>query len=389
MPGGDPHPSKLSGLPQVKWRVVVACAALATVLFAVLAVPLGGAFTMARFRATLRVQALTWGLWVVLVPFVVSAARRAHRAGVASLRGLAVHAVAGTALALAHATAFGALRWALGLATTNDLGVIVAATVAFVVGGDFLRYLVIAAAYHAVAYASEARERAVGEARMARDLAEARLAALEQRLHPHFLFNTLNAVAALIPRDPRAAQGMVEQLGELLRAALNAEPGREVPLAAELELLEHYTAIELLRFPDRLRVDVRAGPEERTAFVPQMLLQPLVENAIRHGIATRPAGGTITVRARAVDGTLAIEVADDGPGADATRLERAPGLGLRALRRQLAARYGDRAGIEIDTSPDGGFAVRLSLPLRKSEQHDSGEPAGSRFAEPRVPDPVT
>jgi two-component system, LytTR family, sensor kinase len=367
---------------------VVGCGVLATVLFAVLATPLGGGFTLARLWATLRIQALTWGLWVMLVPFVVSAARRAHRAGVTSLRGIAIHVVAGSALALAHATAFGALRWALGFATTNDFGVIVRATVAFVVGGDFLRYLVIAAAYHAVAYASEARERAVGEARMAKGLAEARLAALEQRLHPHFLFNTLNAIAALIPAQPRAAQRMVEQLGELLRAALNAEPGREVALAEELELLERYTAIELLRFPDRLRVDVRAGSEERGAFVPHMLLQPLVENAIRHGVAPRDAPGTVTVAAERCGEKLRLSVRDDGVGIGRapTRAQALPvrangaesatsvargrlevgGLGIAHTRERLAAIYGSRFALDIAPNAPSGTVVTIDLPFRTS-----------------------
>jgi signal transduction histidine kinase len=380
------HASTLSELPRVNWRVVVACGALATVLFAALAMPLGGAFTLARFGATLRVQAITWGLWVVLVPFVVAAARRAHRAGIASLRGLAVHAVAATALALAHATAFGALRWALGLSTTGNVSAVVTATVAFVVGGNFLRYVVIAAAYHGVAYAREARERAVAEARMATDLAEARLAALEQRLHPHFLFNTLNAITALIPGDSRAAQRMVEQLGDLLRAALNAEPGREVPLAAELELLERYTAIELVRFPDRLRVDVRAGSEERAALVPQMLLQPIVENAIRHGVAPRDAAGTVVVAAERREGRLRLSVRDDGVGFGGARTgAQAPighlnggasaasaspgrpdvgGLGIVHTRDRLAAIYGSEFALDIVPNAPTGTVVTIDLPFR-------------------------
>jgi LytS/YehU family sensor histidine kinase len=370
----------------VNWRVVVACGAFATVLFAVLAMPLGGGFTLARFGATLRVQALTWGLWVVLVPFVASAGRRAHRAGVASLRGIAIHAVAGTALSLAHATAFGGLRWALGLSTTGNVSAIVTATVAFVVGGNFLRYVVIAAAYHGVAFAREARDRAVAEARMARALAEARLAALEQRLHPHFLFNTLNALAALITTDPRAAQGMVEQLGDLLRAALNAEPGREVPLAGELDLLERYTAIELLRFPDRLRVAVHAGCEEREAFVPQMLLQPLVENAIRHGVAPRDTPGTVVVAAERCGAKLRLSIRDDGVGFGGARTgAQAPlgrlngaasaasaalrgpnvgGLGIAHTRERLAAIYGSGFTLDIAPNAPSGTVVTIDLPFR-------------------------
>jgi LytS/YehU family sensor histidine kinase len=349
--------------------------------------PLGGAFTLARFVAALRTQALTWGLWVVLVPFVLMAARRAHRSGVASPRGLAIHAVASISLALVHATAFGTLRWTLGLATSENVGGVVAATVAFVVGSNFLRYVVIASAYHAVAFASEARQRAVGEANMARALAESRLAALEQRLHPHFLFNTLNALAALIPGNPRVAQRMVEQLGDLLRMALNAEPGRVVPLATELEFLERYTAIELVRFPDRLRVDVRAGPEERAALVPQMLLQPLVENAIRHGVAPRDSPGTVVVAAERRGDKLSLSVRDDGVGFTVARAARASlghangaspagnrapgqqeigGFGIAHTRERLAALYGPAFAMDIVPNDPTGTVVTIDLPFRTS-----------------------
>jgi sensor histidine kinase YesM len=221
---------------------------------------------------------------------------------------------------------------------------------------------------------------------MATHLAEARLAALEQRLQPHFLFNTLNAIAALIPGDPRAAQRMVEQLGDLLRAALNAEPGREVPLAAELDLLERYTAIELVRFPDRLRVDVRAGSEERAALVPQMLLQPLVENAIRHGVAPRDAPGTVVVVAERREGRLRISVRDDGVGfvgartgaqatfghlngeASAASASQARpdigGLGIAHTRERLAAMYGSRSALDIAPNPPTGTVVTIDLPFR-------------------------
>ena len=360
----------LNRFPPVQWRVAVACALVLTVLFAILAVPVGGTPSGARFWTTLRVQALTWGLWLLLLPFVAMAVRRAHRKGVTSVRGFAVHLITGSCLALVHATAFAILRLVLGLAASDSVGGVVAATVAFVIGGDILRYVVIAAAYHAVIYHSEARDRAVSEARMAANLAQARLEILEQRLHPHFLFNTLNSIGALIAREPSVATRMVEQLGELLRAALHAEPGREVPLSAELDLLERYTAIELVRFSDRLDVDVRAAPETLVACVPQLILQPLVENAIRHGVAPREAHGSVLVEAERCGKMLRLTVRDDGVGFG---LSRAPlgtgngqGIGINHTRERLAALYGDEFAMDIASNSPTGTIVTIDLPFHLS-----------------------
>jgi LytS/YehU family sensor histidine kinase len=229
---------------------------------------------------------------------------------------------------------------------------------------DVLRYWLIAAVYHALAYHHEVRRRDVSEARMARTLAEARLENLEAKLQPHFLFNALNAIAALIRKDPPAAAAMVGQLSELLRAALSAEAGREVTLAGELRLLDQYVAIQRTRFPDRLSFSVHAAPETLAAFVPQMILQPLVENSVRHGIGARETAGTVNVAAARHGAMLRLTVHDDGVGfGNAPSSLRGSGIGLRSTRARLTHHYGADFAFDIRAAEPRGTIVTIDVPF--------------------------
>jgi len=222
-----------------------------------------------------------------------------------------------------------------------------------------------ATAWHerlAVAYSRAARERERLEIR----LTEAQLESLKNQLQPHFLFNALNAITALIPTDARAAQRTVHGLSELLRLSLNSSAENEVRLDRELELLGHYLAIQRLRFQERLTVHLDIDPDVRRAFIPNLLLQPLVENAIRHGIGPRAAGGSITIQVGRHEEALRLRVADDGIGARlpaGQRLAR-EGVGLGNTRARLQHLYGDRHRITLTTAPGAGFAVDIDVPYR-------------------------
>jgi two-component system, LytTR family, sensor kinase len=200
---------------------------------------------------------------------------------------------------------------------------------------------------------------------MAQAVAEARLENLEARLQPHFLFNTLNVIASLIRKNPPAASILVGQLGELLRAALSTETGREVTLADELRLLDQYMAIQRARFSDRLSFAVDAAPDTLGGYVPQMILQPMVENAVRHGIGPREAPGTVRVEACRLDGRLRLVVRDDGVGyGNAPPALHGNGVGLRSTRARLEHLYGGAAAFDIRaTSPDGGTVVTIEIPF--------------------------
>jgi two-component sensor histidine kinase len=222
-----------------------------------------------------------------------------------------------------------------------------------------------ATAWHerlAVAYSRAARERERLEIR----LAQAQLESLKNQLQPHFLFNALNAITALIPTDARAAQRTVHGLSELLRLSLNSSAENEVRLDRELELLGHYLAIQRLRFQERLTVQLDVDPEVGRAFIPNLLLQPLVENAIRHGIGPRAAGGSIAIRAGRHDDVLRLRVADDGIGARLSGEQRLAreGVGLSNTRARLQHLYGDRHRLAFATAPGEGFAVEIDVPYR-------------------------
>jgi two-component sensor histidine kinase len=211
----------------------------------------------------------------------------------------------------------------------------------------------------ATSFSRATEEREQLEARLAR----AQLQSLRLQLHPHFLFNTLNTVTALIGTDRHAAERVISGLSELLRMSLSSASEQEVSLARELELLAHYIEIQQIRFQDRLTVSFRIDPDARYALVPNLVLQPLVENAIRHGIAPRAAPGTVVVSALRRDGRLALSVVDDGVG-EKPRSQHRDGVGLGNTRARLLSLYGDDHRFESGGEPGGGFAVRIEIPYR-------------------------
>ena len=188
---------------------------------------------------------------------------------------------------------------------------------------------------------------------------EARLASLESRLHPHFLFNTLNAISELIHENPERAERMVERLAALLRAALDATGRGTVPLARELEIVGDYLEIEKARLGERLAYGFHVTPEARACEVLPLAVQTLVENSIKHAIAPNPKGGRLRVEAVTGDGRLTVGVWDDGPGFDMSAA--IPGHGLENLQSRLAVRFGGAAALSV-ARRDGGTLVMVALP---------------------------
>ncbi len=195
----------------------------------------------------------------------------------------------------------------------------------------------------------------------------AELQALRAQLNPHFLFNTLHSITALVRERPSSAERALEQLGACLRHVLdlNRDAVEEVSLGDELAFVRDYLALERMRFGDRLAVVEDIDPDVLDASVLAFVLQPLVENAIRHGLSPVSRRVTVRLAAMAVEETLVLEVGDDGPGASGTG-ESARGVGLRAVRERLRTRYGTRATMEVITAPNEGFLVRIRLPLESA-----------------------
>jgi two-component system, LytTR family, sensor kinase len=210
--------------------------------------------------------------------------------------------------------------------------------------------------------------------RLERNFSEARLNALRMQLDPHFLFNALNTISAQVVRDPRLARKMIEHLGDLLRLSLDSKNRQEIPLTEELAFLDHYLAIQKIRFGDTLGVEIRISPEVKYAVVPSLFMQPLVENAIRHGISPRSGGGNIMVTARATDGRLEIRVIDDGVGLPPKwSLESQGGLGLSVTRERISSMNPDRSSyFAVQHRAEGGTEVEISFPLRLMEEDRDG-----------------
>lgn len=206
-----------------------------------------------------------------------------------------------------------------------------------------------------------AREAALREQSARASAALSQLAALQARVDRHFLFNTLNTVASLIPEDPALAERCLERLSELLRRALDAPRG-DVTLAEELSLARSYLEIEALRLGARLHFEIEAEPGVEAVRVPALLLQPIVENAVLHGVAPRREGGSVRVRAWREEGGVVLSVQDDGPGPGASP-HRGAGVALSDLRERLRARWGDRAALEEERLATG---YRVSLRLREA-----------------------
>ena len=242
-----------------------------------------------------------------------------------------------------------------------------------------LIYAAIAAVTHWVLYHRRARDRELWLARLEGQLARARLQALNAQIRPHFLFNTLHTIGQLW-RSGRneEADAVLDRLGSLFHRVQHCTSSPEVPLAEELEMVEDYLAIERARFRDRLCVDVEVDEEDADCLVPPLILQPLVENAIRHGISADSAAGRISVKAEVRGGTAYIAVSDDGPGMDAPTRSPGSGTGLRNTRERLAQLYGDAGGLEWGNGGDRGTTVVVRVPFRRLK--DGTSPASHNVA---------
>lgn len=232
-----------------------------------------------------------------------------------------------------------------------------------------LCYFVVLGGGRAIYWFWRHRDAELETARLEARLADARLDALRMQLDPHFFFNSLNTVTVLVrDGDAAAAEEVLEALGELLRETLRGRRSRTSPLSEEVGFIRRYLAIEQARFSDRLRVEIDVPAELAGTLVPTFVLQPLVENAVRHGISRRPGAGRIGIRARREDGRLLIRVEDDGPG-PAERAEEddsdraAAAIGLANTRARLEVLYGDRAAFTLSRSGSGGAVAELRIPL--------------------------
>jgi two-component system, LytTR family, sensor kinase len=349
--------------PRVDWRFATICTILLALGFGVQTWINAYPSPTITLPFALTRATVVWFGWLILLPLIIGVARRHPFGGETRARWLYAHAGYALLFIALHSLFVSIGRGLAGIPVTESL--VDAFLTIFVnnFAGDVLRYGFISLSYQAVAYHTMVRERDREAVRLEVDLAEAKLANLEDRLRPHFLFNTLNSIAALIREDARAAETMVQQLSELLRASLTGDPSRDVPLSEEIHLAKQYLAIQQIRFQDRLRVSLEATDDVRGALVPQYLLQPLVENAVIHGIAPRESGGTIWMNAGRVNGRVRITVEDDGVGmGNAPPSTSGNGIGLGSVRSRLAHRFGQAQKVEIAPRHPTGTRVTIEIP---------------------------
>ena len=327
------------------------------------------------FERTLVLWLSCGYLWALLTPFVIKLAGRFPLEKGNLIRGLLVHSFAGIIFSFTHLAVYVFLRqWLLA-----DLSKPFSPLQSFqnVLAADFhanlLTYWTIVGLWHAYDYYRRFRERErraaqleIEAAVLEKQLAQSQLDALKMQLHPHFLFNTLNSISVLMRDDAQAANRMLLRLSELLRIALKSESKQEISLRQELEFLGSYLEIEQTRFQDRLKVDFDIEKDALDAYVPNLILQPIVENAIRHGIAPRAEAGLIQVQARRENGFVELSVKDNGLGLNETE-GIINGIGLSNTRKRLEKLYGEHYGFEISSPSTGGLQVKLKIPFHTND----------------------
>ena len=242
---------------------------------------------------------------------------------------------------------------------------------------DIQIYLLIAVIGYVVAYYSELRRQERHAAELETNLIGAELQVLKTQLQPHFLFNTLHSVAALVRTNPRAAEKMVCSLGDLLRMTLAAEDMPKVTLRRELEFLQMYLDIQRVRFQDRLVTDIQVADEVLDAAVPYLLLQPLVENAIKYGVDRRPGAGKIEICIRRTEDNLRISVANDNGASDAVPEQARLGIGLENIRGRLRILYDSKGQLSVQELSDGRYQVEVRVPFEVKLAEANAGPASS------------
>jgi len=321
-------------------------------------------------------QLTVWYVWGCLAPLILSLGRRFPCEGPAWWKDLLVHLPAGVIVAALHLAASALLQMLIEpfdvWSDTRPFLAQYQSELRNFFLFDFFIYWAILGVGYAFDYRERYRERESLTSQLKAQLAEARLESLKMQLHPHFLFNTLHTIAGLVRSNEKApAVNMIAGLSQLLRHALENADEQEVPLREELKFTELYLDIQQARFSDRLTVRMEIAPETLDALVPNLILQPLVENAIRHGISLDDSAGVIAINAYCDDRMLHISVCDDGPGLQSGwRMEESEGIGLANTSERLKHLYGTAHRFDLRNGVNGGMTVAIAIPLRV--RYDSG-----------------
>lgn len=325
--------------------------------------------------------ALSWELvsayvWCALMPLILWLARRFPLEGTGRWRNSLYLFVAGFAVVFAQLALDALLLPPMGYMASRKFGSYGETYRAFLLVNihlSLLLYWVVIGMSYAVSYYRRYRERELRASQLEARLAQTQLQVLRMQLHPHFLFNTLNAISELIYQDPEAAERMIADLSDLLRLSLETVGEQEVPLQQEVEFLKKYLEIEQTRFHDRLELELEIAPDTLDAQVPNMIFQPLVENAVRHGIAPNAAGGRVEIGAWRVNGSLHLRVKDNGRGLPENLKE---GVGLANTRARLARLYGAGHQFTLHSAKGEGVTLDIKIPFHQARHEDTNLSSG-------------
>jgi len=309
-----------------------------------------------------------WYPWTFLTVGILWVARRCNLEREGMKRWILGHVGTSVLVSLVYFTVY---AWLLSGqksvmdGSTFEFGNVFKKLVIFYLHVVLVIYWVIVLSHQSWGYYQRSRERERQASALATELVRTRLEVLRMQLNPHFLFNTLHTISALIHENPDDADRIVARLSELLRVSLEQSDSQEVPLRQELSFLERYLQIEQTRFQDRLAVEMEIESGLDSVLVPSLILQPLVENAIRHGIEPREDTGRVKIGARRLDGMLELKVSDNGPGLpEAEVAPRREGVGLSNTRSRLSHLYGVNHRFELTPASGGGLEARLLIPCR-------------------------
>jgi len=312
-----------------------------------------------------------WLVWGLLAPLIFRFVQRVPLDRERWVVSVLKHIPASMVFSLIHMTIYliilAILKERELMEASDSMSTFIALITTLNFGMRMWSYLMLAAFAYAADFYQRYQEGAMRTSQLETQLAQAQLQALKMQLHPHFLFNTLNSISALLRKNVEAADRMIARLGDFLRLTLRNAGTQEVTMQQELEFLKCYLDIERIRFQDRLTVEINVQPEASKAKVPNLILQPVVENAIRHGIATHTEPGRIEISAHCENGWLEMRVSDNGPGLprkDDGAANITEGVGIKNTRSRLQQLYGETYRFELADASGGGLEVRVRIPLR-------------------------
>src|ERR1043166_5653561 len=378
MPKGSIHKlqSSTPEMGRTRWILIVCAWTIVGLLFAmrrIVVVKVQG--TDVNWVVVGALELIYWYVWAACTPLVISLAKRFPLTGPRFVRHIAIHTITSLVIApLASVTEYFLSRGLLSVLRITDPGVLhllppFALSVLSMSFTGMLTYWLIVGLYQSIHFYQAAMERQTRAAQLETQLSHAELENLKSQLHPHFLFNSLHTIGVLMQENVDAASHLLVCLGDLLRMALERREN-EITLQSELEFVGKYLEIEQTRFHDRLKVHMDVPADLLAVYVPSLALQPLVENAIKHGISVDSAAGRLEIAAKRLNGRVWLCVRDDGPGpAAGSRLRF--GVGLTNVQSRLKQLYGDGSSLELTGRGDRGCEAIITIPLRSSHEDQS------------------